>query len=172
MKAIYILLVIAPIYLYLVIGDFIYKPINLVMPLSVLLVCAWQIACPNLIKRAASPGLINLVGSICAAAAFVYGWYVTLMSGLDAVQTVIVLVLWSFVVLGGFAHMSMHYDKNAVSLTAAGGLAILISGVLIELLLLITGKDLFVFFAVSLVPLTLVLFFYSITILVKRPQGV
>jgi hypothetical protein len=170
MKAIYLLIIAAPIYLFLVFGDFYWQPKNLIIPACVLLVCLWQTACPMLIKRSFAPRILNPLGAVCAAGSFIFGWYLILGTGTEIVPMAILLIVWTTIILAGFIRLFTHYEKKAVSITAAGGISLVLTGVLVKLLLLITGEDLFVFFAVSLIPLVLVLFFYSMTILMKRPE--
>ena len=172
MKAIYLIIILLPIYLLLILGDFLNDPNNLIIPASVLLVCAWQVLGPTVIKRALAPQIINLIGAVCAAGSFIYGWYLVLGAAMDPIHIGMVLFVWTALMMSGFARMITRYEKDAVSITAAGGLSMVLTGILIKLLLMITGEALFVFFAVSLVPLTLVLFFYSMNILMKRPEPV
>jgi multidrug transporter EmrE-like cation transporter len=172
MKAIYLLLILAPIYLILVLGDFLNEPMYLLMPACVLLVVIWQVAAPMIIKRVVAPSLLNLVGGACALGSFIYGWVIILGAGLPEVSMAIALVIWTGIGVAGFGRMLMRYEKDNVSITAAGGLSLVLSGLLVWVLKGITGEALAVFFSVSLAPLTLVLFFYSMTILMKRPEAV
>ncbi len=170
MKAILVLVCLVPVYLLLVLGDFYYRPINLMIPLAFVLVLMVQVAGPWLLKTFIPKKMMNLLGAACLVLVCIHGWFIIGASGLSIDTDIMLKVLITLLALGGLAHLMFRSDLQFVQPAAAAGLGLGLADVLILVLLALLQKELPVFFYISMVPMVLVLFFNSLVTFMRRPE--
>ena len=170
MKAIYFVIAILPLYLLLVLGDFYYQPLNLLIPASFVLVLIAQVAGPLALKRILPIKALNLLGGACLALVCIHLWVVTGAQELSLTSGIIIKIIIALAAVGGLAYLFLKPEREFVHPVAATGLGLGLADVLILVLISILSEDLPVFFYISMVPMILVLFFNSLVTFLKRPE--